>query len=140
MNETLLEVKTRLFNKAVGGLLKQGEAAQKEPNGGCYYRLEVEGKQPKYCVVGQLIPKTANWKTAFGCGASVKVLLDINPDLWRSWKVPQVFREDVLDLLKSLQTIHDRQPRRVWVREFTSIAKFYGITPGFELVLNEAAS
>lgn len=42
-----------LFNKAVGGLIEQGECAQ-DPSNGCMYRLEKDGKVLK-CIVGQII-------------------------------------------------------------------------------------
>lgn len=42
-----------LFNKAVGGLIEQGECAQ-NPSNGCLYRLEKNGKVLK-CIVGQII-------------------------------------------------------------------------------------
>lgn len=44
-----------MFDKAVGGVLEQGELSV-APDSGCFYRLRRPGKKTLKCAIGHLIP------------------------------------------------------------------------------------
>jgi len=113
-----------IFDKAVGGLLKQGKAARKENEKGvnrCVYRTD-DGLK---CAVGQIIPD--NLYQSGMEDLSVDVLFQIFSDEMSAIGLDMATQGH---LLNDLQCVHDTSGPVYWAENFRQVAKDFNLNSG----------
>ncbi len=104
------------FDAAVKHLRKQGERSQARYSTDCLYR----GPGGLKCAVGALIPDELYEKSYEG--RAVKILV------YTAGNIGKLFRNVDINVLITLQNVHDSIPAEKWEHHFACIAEKYGLT------------
>jgi hypothetical protein len=104
------------FDAAVEHLRKQGKRSQSKYSTDCLYR----GPNGLKCAVGALIPDELYEKSYEG--RAIKVLV------YTADNMSKLFRNVNIDMLVTLQRVHDCVPAEQWEHNFECIAKRYELT------------
>ena len=107
-----------IFDKSVGGLLKQGKQAMDSGNN-CVY----QNGNGLRCAIGQLIDPESYTDNLEGWGIG---------DLFRQY--PEIMNRnglvesnELIELLDGLQEVHDRNDFDKWPALYSNLAKNYGL-------------
>lgn len=116
-----------IFDKAVSGLLEQGEQSYSEQLEKCVYRGECGNK----CAVGQLIPDELYSEDMDVGPSSVISLLEKFPHLRECVLPCDMSSKDGINFLSVLQSIHDNSRERDWREAYRDMALRFGLEWNF---------